>query len=94
MKRHLFILPILLMFQAAHAHDENPFTPEFRRCEAKTEGVTPDAMDCIDKEFNIINSMRQTPYGDASIEFHQSQLGHSIGLVQPPKPKPSWSFKT
>lgn len=51
MKRHLLILPILLMFQAAHAHDGNPFTPEFRRCEAKTEGVTPDAMDCIDKEF-------------------------------------------
>src|SRR5450830_1715149 len=50
MKRYLFILPVLVMCQAVYAHDESPFTPEFRRCEAKTGGVTPDAMDCISKE--------------------------------------------
>ena len=38
--------------------------------------------------FNAINAMRQTPAGNALIEFHQNQLGHSIGLVQPWKP--SW----
>ena len=40
--------------------------------------------------FNVINAMRQTPAGNVLIEFHQNQLGHSNGLVQPWKP--SWKL--
>jgi uncharacterized protein YecT (DUF1311 family) len=42
---------MLMMSQTVHGQDEKRFTPEFRQCEAKTDGVMPDAMDCIEKEF-------------------------------------------
>lgn len=51
MKIRLLILPILLICQFAHARDESLLTPEFRRCEAKANGVTFDTLDCVDKEF-------------------------------------------
>jgi uncharacterized protein YecT (DUF1311 family) len=62
MKICLLFLPILLMSQIAHAHDENLLTPEFRRCEAKANGVTFDTLDCVDKEFTRQDKRLNTAY--------------------------------
>lgn len=50
MKRYLLIFPLLLIYHAAEAADQSPFTAEFVACEAGADARTPQLMECLGKE--------------------------------------------